>query len=77
MLLPCRLEVCTKQVERSRDGHASEVGSAPAPYRQGATLHFSVANHKHKRNLRFFSLSNFKPDFFIPQVCLSAEPRSL
>jgi hypothetical protein len=77
MLLPCRLEVRTEQVERSRDGHAAEVGSAPAPYGQSPTLHFSVANHKHKWNLRLLRFSNFEPNFFIPKVCLSAEPRSL
>src|SRR6476661_1780127 len=77
MLLPCRLEVCTEQIERSRDGHAAEVRSAPASYRQGPTLHFSVTNHKHKRHLRLLRFSNFKPNLFIPKVCLSTKSRSL
>jgi hypothetical protein len=77
MLLSCRLEVRTEQIEGSCDGHAAEVGSTPATYGQSPTLHFSVANHKHKWNLRLLRFSNFQPNFFIPKVCLSAEPRNL
>ena len=77
MLLPCRFEVCTEQVERSRVGHTAEVGSAPASYGQCPTLHFSVADHKHKWDLRLLRFSDFESYFFIPKVCLSAKPRSL
>src|SRR5688572_15600035 len=77
MLLPCRLSIRTEQVDRSCDGHAAEVGSASTPYRQRPTLHFSVANHKHEWHLRLLRFSNLKPNFFIPKVCLSPEPRGL
>src|SRR5215510_678089 len=77
MLPTCRLHVRTEQVERSRDGHAAEVGPAPAPYSQRPTLHFSIANHEHEWNLRLLRFSNFEPDFFISQICFSAEPRGL
>ena len=76
MLLPCRLDVCTKQIKRSCDGHTAKVGPAPAPYGQSPTLHFSVANHKHKGNFGFFRFSNLESNFFISQVGFGAEARS-
>src|SRR5262249_19241121 len=59
------------------DGHAAEVRSAPAPYGESSTLHFPIANHKHKWDLRLFRFSNFEPNFFIPKISLGTEPCSL
>src|SRR6478672_7031531 len=71
------LKVRTEQVERSRDSHAAKIRSAPATYGQSPALHFPVADHKHEWDLCLLRFSNFKPNFFIPNICLGAKPRSL
>jgi len=77
MLLPCRFEIRAEQVQRSRNGHTTQIGPASAPDSQSSALYFSVADHEHKGNLCLLRFSNFKTDFFIPKVCFSSKSRSL
>src|SRR5262245_16560688 len=75
MVLLCRLDVRTDEVERSFESHAAEVCSATSPDGQRPALHFSIADYKHKWYLCLLRFSNFEPNLFIPKVCLSADPR--